>query len=52
MKIVLKIIANSVDPDEIPHYIGFHCLPKYLFGGFQYIKGKISQLLKTLNFIE
>ena len=27
--------ANSVDPDEMPHYaafhLGLHCLPKYAF---------------------
>ena len=36
------ILANSADPDEI-HYAtfhqGLHCLPKYLFRGFQYTKG-------------
>ena len=29
------IFANSVDPDEMPHYaafhLGLHCLPKYTF---------------------
>ena len=34
LKIVL-ILANSVDPDEMQHYAGFHlglhCLPKYSF---------------------
>ena len=34
MKIVL-ILANIVDPDEMPHYaafhLGLHCLPKYPF---------------------
>ena len=28
-------LANSVNPDEMPHYaafnLGFHCLPKYPF---------------------
>ena len=31
-------LANSADPDEMPHYapfhLGVHCLPKYLFMGF------------------
>ena len=34
LKIVF-ILANSVDPDEMPHtvafHLGLHCLPKYLF---------------------
>ena len=42
LKIVL-IIANSVDSDEMQHnaafHLGLHCLPKYLFRGFQYTKG-------------
>ena len=29
------VLANSADPDEMPHYAAFHvglyCLPKYLF---------------------
>ena len=37
------ILANSGDPDEMQHYAAFHlslhCLPKYLFGGFQYTNG-------------
>ena len=37
------ILANSADPDEMPHYAAFHlgllCLPKYLFRGFMYTKG-------------
>ena len=32
LKIIL-VLANSVDPDEMPHYValhlGLHCLPKY-----------------------
>ena len=32
------ILANSVDPDEMPHYaafhLGLHCLLKYLFRDF------------------
>ena len=31
--------TNSVDPDEMPHYVAFHlglpCLQTYLFRGFQ-----------------
>ena len=29
LKIVF-VLANSVDPDEVPH-LGFHCLLKYVF---------------------
>ena len=36
-------LANSVDADEMPHYVAFHlglhCLPKYQFRGFRYAKG-------------
>ena len=32
------VLANSADPDEMPHYAAFHlglpCLPKYLFWGY------------------
>ena len=32
-------LANSSDPDEMPHYVAFHlglrCLPKYLFTGLR-----------------
>ena len=32
------VLANSADPDEMPHYAAFHlclhCLPKYMFRGF------------------
>ena len=39
----LFTITNSEDPDEMHHYAAFHlelhCLEKYLFRGFQYIKG-------------
>ena len=35
---VVLILANSYNPDEMPHYaafhLGLHCLPKYLFRGF------------------
>ena len=37
MKIVF-VIANSADPDEMPHdvafHLGLHCLSKYPFRGF------------------
>ena len=37
------ILENSVDPDEIFHYVtfhlGLHSLPNYLFIGIQYEKG-------------
>ena len=40
---VVLILANSADPDEMQHdvafHLGLHCLPKYLFRGFQYTKG-------------
>ena len=39
----VDILANSVDPDEMPHSVAFHqglhCLPKYLFMGFPVCKG-------------
>ena len=32
---VIFVLANSVDPDEMPYYaafhLGLHCLPKYAF---------------------
>ena len=32
------VLANSEDPDEMPHYaafhLGLHCLPKYPLRGF------------------
>ena len=38
----ILILANSADPDEMQHYaafhLGLHCLPNYLFGGFQNTK--------------
>ena len=44
--LVLKIAlttAKSVDPDEMLPYtafhLGLHCLPKYMFRGFQNTKG-------------
>ena len=37
------ILASSADLDEMQHtaafHQGLHCLPKYAFGGFLYIKG-------------
>ena len=40
---VVFILANNADPDEMQPYaafhLGLHCLPKYLFRGFQYTKG-------------
>ena len=40
---IVFVLMNSVDLDEMPHYVAFylnlHCLPKYLFKGFQYTKG-------------
>ena len=42
LKIVL-VLAKSADPDEMQPYaafhLGLHCLPKYLFRGFQNTKG-------------
>ena len=33
------VLATSTDPDEMLHHVAFHlglhCLPKYLFRGFQ-----------------
>ena len=32
---IIFVLANSVDPDEIPYCVAFHlgphCLPKYIF---------------------
>ena len=43
LKVVLIFIANTADPDEMQLYaafhLGLHCLPKYLFRGFQCTKG-------------
>ena len=41
---LIFVCANSVDPDEMPHYVAFHlglrCLPKYLFRvTFPFTKG-------------
>ena len=39
------VIANSVDPDEMPHkaafLLGLRCLLKYLIRGFQYTKSRV-----------
>ena len=39
------VLANSADPDEMPHcvafHLGLHCLPKYPFRGWS----KTAQLL-------
>ena len=36
------VLANSADPDEMPHYaafhLGLHCLLKYPFRGFRSTK--------------
>ena len=44
------VMANSVDPDEMPPYAAFHlgllnCLPLYLLRGFQSSKGSISGMM-------
>ena len=45
-------IANIAGPDEMPHiaafHLGLHCLPKYLFRGFQYTKGLERNLAYSL----
>ena len=37
------VLANSADPDEMPHdvafHLGLHCLPSNLFRGFWSTKG-------------
>ena len=50
------VIANSVDPDEMPHYVAFHlglqCSSKYPFRGFWYTQRvKIVAFLSVLHFI-
>ena len=39
---ILIVLANSVDPDEMPHHaefhLGLHCLPKYAFRLHHYTK--------------
>ena len=40
---LIFILANRVDPDEMPHYAAFHldlhCLPKYAFRSHLYTEG-------------
>ena len=47
------VLANSADPDEMPHYaafhLGLHCLPKYMFLGFLVHKGLIVHLHISLS---
>ena len=37
------VLANSLDPDKMPHdaafHLGLHCLPKYAFRNYLYTKG-------------
>ena len=46
---IVFILANSADPDEMPHYaafhLGLHCLPKYPFEDFQPTKARLQQLI-------
>ena len=46
---IVYILANSADPDEMPHnaafHLGLHCLPKYLFICIQNEKGHIIGLI-------
>ena len=48
---VVFIWANSADPDEMLHNAAFHlrhhCLPKYLFTGFQIEKGLRLIIIKV-----
>ena len=37
---IVLVVANSVDPDKMTRYrLSLHCLPTYLFRGFQFTKG-------------
>ena len=49
---VVLILANSADPNEMQHYaafhLGLHCLPKYLFRGFQNTKREWGWGLKIV----
>ena len=40
---IVFILANSADPDDMPHYaafcLGLHCLSKYLFTDIHIEKG-------------
>ena len=47
-------LANSVDPDEMPHYVAFHLslhyLPKYTFRSHWYMKGyKFQPIVREVN---
>ena len=47
------ILANTADPDEMPHYAAFHrglqCLPKYPFrGGLTELKNVCLTLVQAL----
>ena len=46
------VLANSADPNEMPHNAAFHlghqCLPKYRLRGFRSAKG-LSKAKKILN---
>ena len=52
------ILANSADPDEMPHsvpfHLGFHCLQKYQFSGFKSTKGKVccQLILKSIHKVQ
>ena len=50
-KLIVFILANSEDPDEMPHYAAFHlalhCLQKYQFMGLHYTKGEEKIALAT-----
>ena len=39
----MTVLANNVDPYEMPHcvpfHMGLHCLPKYSFRGFWFTQG-------------
>ena len=54
---VLFVLANRVDPAEMPQYVGFHqglhCLPKYSFRSHQYtrVKGNALNLHYTNHVI-
>ena len=48
------VLANSADPDEMPHHVvfhlGIHCLLKYLFMGYAVYKGLRNEMLAIDNF--
>ena len=50
--VILFILANSVDPDEMPPYAAFHlvlhCLPKYLFTSIKELTVKVTFLFLPL----